>query len=68
VAFDADLCAPFFFSVLSGIKRFRAQAGSTFFDGWDFWDTSDPTHGVVDYVSQTDGVRSSSLHSVLSAY
>ncbi|KAJ7139613.1 concanavalin A-like lectin/glucanase domain-containing protein [Mycena epipterygia] len=33
----------------------QTYAGSDFFDGWDFWDTSDPTHGVVDYVSQADG-------------
>ncbi|KAJ7275518.1 concanavalin A-like lectin/glucanase domain-containing protein [Mycena haematopus] len=33
----------------------QSYAGSTFFDGWDFWDTSDPTHGTVQYLSQTDG-------------
>ncbi|KAJ7655288.1 glycoside hydrolase family 16 protein [Mycena polygramma] len=33
----------------------QTYAGSTFFDGWEFWDTSDPTHGVVDYLSQSDG-------------
>ncbi|KAF7362471.1 GH16 domain-containing protein [Mycena venus] len=32
----------------------QSYAGSSFFDGWDFWDTADPTHGAVDYVSQTD--------------
>jgi hypothetical protein len=26
--------------------------GSTFFDGWDFWAFSDPTHGTVDYQDQ----------------
>ncbi|KAK7064643.1 GH16 domain-containing protein [Favolaschia claudopus] len=29
-------------------------AGSTFFNGWDFWDTADPTHGIVQYLSQSD--------------
>ncbi|KAJ7212052.1 concanavalin A-like lectin/glucanase domain-containing protein [Mycena pura] len=33
----------------------QSYAGSNFFDGWDFWDTDDPTHGVVDYLSQADG-------------
>ncbi|KAJ7480170.1 glycoside hydrolase family 16 protein [Mycena galericulata] len=33
----------------------QSYAGSTFFDGFDFWDTADPTHGVVDYVNQADG-------------
>ncbi|KAJ7693546.1 concanavalin A-like lectin/glucanase domain-containing protein [Mycena rosella] len=33
----------------------QSYAGSNFFDGWDFWSTSDPTHGAVDYVDYTDG-------------
>ncbi|KAJ7102408.1 glycoside hydrolase family 16 protein [Mycena belliarum] len=33
----------------------QAYAGANFFDGWEFWDTADPTHGVVNYVSQADG-------------
>ncbi|KAF8213603.1 concanavalin A-like lectin/glucanase domain-containing protein [Mycena galopus ATCC 62051] len=32
----------------------QSYAGSTFFDGWDFWNEADPTHGAVDYLSQTD--------------
>ncbi|KAJ6519354.1 glycoside hydrolase family 16 protein [Mycena sanguinolenta] len=32
----------------------QTYAGSTFFDGWSFWDTADPTHGVVQYLSQSD--------------
>ncbi|KAJ6569681.1 concanavalin A-like lectin/glucanase domain-containing protein [Mycena capillaripes] len=42
-------------TVTSAWQLTQTYAGSTFFDGWDFWDTSDPTHGVVDYVSQADG-------------
>ncbi|KAF7306514.1 GH16 domain-containing protein [Mycena indigotica] len=33
----------------------QSYAGSNFFDGWDFWDTDDPTHGTVQYVSRADG-------------
>lgn len=61
VAFDAELCACYcyrhFQCILAETLVICVQAGSTFFDGWDFWDTSDPTHGTVDFVSQTDGVR-----------
>jgi hypothetical protein len=30
------------------------RAGASFFDGWDFWDLPDPTHGVVQYLSRGD--------------
>ncbi|KAJ7071403.1 concanavalin A-like lectin/glucanase domain-containing protein [Mycena amicta] len=33
----------------------QSYAGSDFFDGWSFWDSSDPTHGAVDYLSRSDG-------------
>ncbi|KAJ7151515.1 glycoside hydrolase family 16 protein [Mycena filopes] len=29
--------------------------GSSFFDGFSFWDTGDPTHGTVQYLSRDDG-------------
>jgi len=29
--------------------------GQGFFDGWEFWTFPDPTHGVVDYVSEDTG-------------
>ena len=29
-------------------------AGSTFFDNWLFWNYDDPTHGTVEYVSESD--------------
>ncbi|KAJ6604155.1 concanavalin A-like lectin/glucanase domain-containing protein [Mycena vulgaris] len=32
-----------------------SYAGSDFFDNFSFWDTDDPTHGTVDYVSRADG-------------
>ncbi|KAF8315336.1 hypothetical protein DL93DRAFT_2057199 [Clavulina sp. PMI_390] len=28
-------------------------SGSTFFEGWNFYSSSDPTHGTVDYLSQS---------------
>ncbi|EEB98400.1 hypothetical protein MPER_02095, partial [Moniliophthora perniciosa FA553] len=31
-------------------------AGSSFFDGWDFWTDADPTHGTVDFINEQDGV------------
>lgn len=31
-----------------------SYSGSTFFNGWDFWTTSDPTHGYVSYQSQSN--------------
>ncbi len=36
-------------------------SGSTFFDNFNFWDYSDPTHGTVTYVSQSDAVSVSIL-------
>jgi len=29
-------------------------AGTSFFDGWDFWNLADPTHGTVDYLDMQD--------------
>ncbi|CAG7847455.1 Probable glycosidase C21B10.07 [Serendipita indica DSM 11827] len=34
--------------------------GSTFFDGWDFFEYADPTHGMIRYVS-ADEAKSSNL-------
>jgi len=34
-------------------KQFDAS-GSDFFSSWNFWDTGDPTNGLVDYLSQAD--------------
>ncbi|BGP02661.1 hypothetical protein JCM10021v2_006381 [Rhodotorula toruloides] len=34
-------------------KLVTTYAGNTFFDGWTFWDTADPTHGQVTYLSST---------------
>jgi hypothetical protein len=31
-------------------------SGETFFDNWDFWNYGDPTHGLVNYLSQSDAV------------
>lgn len=42
------------------------QAGSNFFDSWDFWEWDDPTHGTVDYLSSSDA-WSSGLVSINSA-
>ncbi|KAF8446147.1 glycoside hydrolase family 16 protein [Boletus edulis BED1] len=33
-------------------KPIATYSGSTFFDGWSFWDAADPTHGTVQYVDQ----------------
>jgi len=32
----------------------ETRAGASFFDGWDFWDLPDPTHGIVDYLNVND--------------
>ena len=32
-------------------------AGETFFDNWDFWSYGDPTHGQVNYLSQSDAMK-----------
>lgn len=37
----------------SGYKIAEHWAGSTFFDDWTFYDSSDPTHGNVEYVSES---------------
>ncbi|GAA6029976.1 hypothetical protein NBRC10512_003669 [Rhodotorula toruloides] len=34
-------------------KLVTTYAGTTFFDGWTFWDTADPTHGQVTYLSSS---------------
>ncbi|KAI8983367.1 concanavalin A-like lectin/glucanase domain-containing protein [Trametes punicea] len=33
-------------------KLFQSYQGETFFDGWDFWNLDDPTHGTVQYVDR----------------
>ncbi|OSD05800.1 glycoside hydrolase family 16 protein [Trametes coccinea BRFM310] len=33
-------------------KLFQSYQGETFFDGWDFWNFDDPTHGNVQYVDR----------------
>lgn len=33
------------------------QEGSNFFNGWEFFTDSDPTHGTVQYVDQATAVR-----------
>ncbi|GAA5984337.1 hypothetical protein JCM11641_006187 [Rhodosporidiobolus odoratus] len=35
-------------------KLLVSHQGDTFFDGWDFFTASDPTHGQVEYVSLDD--------------
>ncbi|KAF7320109.1 GH16 domain-containing protein [Mycena kentingensis (nom. inval.)] len=47
-------------SAASGIptsawKLTESLSGDDFFDGWNFWDTADPTHGSVNYVGRSDG-------------
>jgi hypothetical protein len=32
-------------------------AGESFFDGWDFWDKPDPTHGQINYLSRSDAMN-----------
>ncbi|KAI4519310.1 hypothetical protein K525DRAFT_258590 [Schizophyllum commune Loenen D] len=39
------------------------KSGDSFFDGWDFWSTTDPTHGTVTYVDE-DTARKNNLISV----
>ncbi|GAA5907734.1 glycoside hydrolase family 16 protein [Sporobolomyces salmoneus] len=41
-------------------KLVQDLKGETFFDGWDFWDLADPTHGSVNYLSQ-DAAKSANL-------
>ncbi|RXW17418.1 hypothetical protein EST38_g8441 [Candolleomyces aberdarensis] len=33
------------------------QQGETFFQGWDFFTSADPTHGLVDYIDEASGRR-----------
>ncbi|ESK86240.1 glycoside hydrolase family 16 protein [Moniliophthora roreri MCA 2997] len=39
----------------SPYRLIEEHAGSSFFEGWDFWTLSDPTHGTVDYIGEQDG-------------
>jgi hypothetical protein len=34
----------------------ESHQGQNFFDGWDFFTGSDPTHGTVEYIDQNTGV------------
>lgn len=36
----------------SGWVLNQSYQGSTFFNGWNFWNTADPTHGIVNYLDQ----------------
>ena len=36
----------------------QTYQGNTFFNGWSFWNTADPTHGIVNYVDQATAVCS----------
>jgi hypothetical protein len=40
-----------------GLNAQGTQEGQNFFDGWDFFTGSDPTHGIVQFVDQANGVR-----------
>ncbi|KAG6814462.1 hypothetical protein H0H92_007466 [Tricholoma furcatifolium] len=42
-------------SVSSPWQLAESHSGNDFFDGWDFFEGSDPTNGVVQYVSQATG-------------
>ncbi|BGP48012.1 hypothetical protein JCM10450v2_003882 [Rhodotorula kratochvilovae] len=50
-------------------KLLTSYEGESFFDGWTFWDSADPTHGQVDYVSLDDaksaGLISTSADSII---
>eukprot|EP00039_Didymoeca_costata_P021053 m.343255 g.343255 ORF g.343255 m.343255 type:complete len:338 (-) comp22566_c0_seq1:29-1042(-) len=39
---------------LSSYKLSDVWQGETFFNGWDFYTTQDPTHGCVDFVSRDE--------------
>ncbi|EPQ61123.1 hypothetical protein GLOTRDRAFT_113571 [Gloeophyllum trabeum ATCC 11539] len=43
-------------SASSNWNLVHSWQGKNFFDGWDFWDTADPTHGIVNYLSQSDAM------------
>ncbi|PPQ63720.1 hypothetical protein CVT24_004300 [Panaeolus cyanescens] len=36
-------------------KLIDSHEGQNFFDGWDFFTSPDPTHGIVDYVDEATG-------------
>lgn len=44
----------------------QTYQGNTFFNGWSFWNTADPTHGIVNYVDQATA-QSNNLISINSA-
>jgi len=44
----------------------ETREGASFFDGWDFWNLADPTHGNVNFLSMQDA-QSSGLIGVNSA-
>ena len=39
----------------------ESHQGNNFFDGWDFWTGDDPTHGLVQFISEDAGVSSRSI-------
>lgn len=41
----------------SGYKLVDQHQGSSFFNGWNFWTQSDPTHGTVQYQSQSNAQK-----------
>lgn len=53
-------------SVTSPWKLIDSRSGSNFFDGWNFFTGSDPTHGIVDYIDES-AARSAGLLDVNSA-
>ncbi|GAA5993708.1 hypothetical protein JCM5350_005801 [Sporobolomyces pararoseus] len=46
-------------------KLVQDWKGDNFFDGWEFWDQADPTHGSVNYLSQ-DAAKAANLISTSS--
>lgn len=34
----------------------KTYSGSSFFDSWTFWTASDPTHGLISYLSRADAL------------
>jgi hypothetical protein len=41
-------------NVLCIYQLSNTYQGTSFFDGWTFWNTGDPTHGYVHYLSKAD--------------
>ncbi|PRQ71491.1 Concanavalin A-like lectin/glucanase domain-containing protein [Rhodotorula toruloides] len=37
-------------------KLRKTYSGASFFDSWTFWTASDPTHGLISYLSRADAV------------